>query len=154
MKRHDSLIPLTHDHHHALASARRLEQAAAADPSERAAQARAFLDFFEADTIAHFREEEEVVFPLVIDAQEAKPLLIRLLLEHVQLHALVSRLRAEVDAGEVTTDTPTLIASLLQRHIRHEEKVLFPLIESFAADSLASVELSPRDRGAPGLAER
>ena len=153
MKRHASLIPLTHDHHHALAAARRLERAATSDVSERATQARGFLDFFEADTIAHFREEEEIVFPLVIDVPEAKPLLIRLLLEHVQLHALVFRLRAELDSGEVAPETTAQIASLLQRHIRREEKVLFPLIESLAADPLASVDLSPRDRGAPSLAE-
>jgi len=153
MKRHEALIPLTHDHHHALAAARRLEGSATADPTERASQAGAFLEFFEADTVAHFREEEEVIFPLVIDYPEAQPALTRVLLEHVQLHALVSRLRAEVAAGVVDPETPKLIASLLQNHIRHEEKLLFPLIESTAAAPLALVALSPRNREAPARAE-
>jgi hypothetical protein len=30
-RRHDSLVPLSHDHHHALAQARRLERAASMD---------------------------------------------------------------------------------------------------------------------------
>lgn len=146
MKRHDALIPLTHDHHHALAAAKRLGRAAAAGGSDRATGARAFLDFFDADTIGHFREEEEVIFPLAIDAAEAEPVLSRLLLEHVRIHALVTRLRAEVAADQVTSDTPSEIASLLQEHIRQEEKVLFPLIETIAADNLALLELAPRNR--------
>ena len=150
MKRHDSLIPLTHDHHHALVQARHLERAADGEPSERLSQARTFLGFFESDTIGHFREEEEAVFPLVIDSAEAGEPLTRLLLEHVRLHALVAALRSEVADAEVKGETMRLIASLLQRHIRYEEKVLFPLIEEVALDKLASVELAPRDRRASG----
>ena len=144
-KRHDSLIPLTHDHHHALAQARRLGEGVDRDSSERVSKARSFLEFFESNTLGHFREEEESIFPLVIGVTEAREPLTRLLLEHVQLHALVARLRAEVDDGEVDSETMTVIASLLQAHIRYEEKVLFPLIESLAADALAEVQLSPRD---------
>lgn len=153
-KRHDSLIPLTHDHHHALAQARRLETAAGGQLTDRTEQARAFLEFFETDTIGHFREEEEIIFPLVIDVPEAKPLLNRLLLEHVRLHALVSRLRAEVAVEDASAEAMTLIARLLQGHIREEEKALFPLVESVAADPLAAVALAPRDRSAAALAER
>jgi hemerythrin-like domain-containing protein len=153
-KRHDSLIPLTHDHHHALVQARRLGEGADRGSPEGVSQARSFLEFFDSDTIGHFREEEESIFPLVIYVSEAREPLTRLLLEHVQLHALVAKLRAEVDDGEVDPETMTLIASLLQRHIRFEEKVLFPLIESLAADALASVQLSPRDRRASSPADR
>lgn len=148
MKRHDALIPLTHDHHHALAQARRLVQAADQDSSDRISQARSFLGFFTSDTIAHFREEEESIFPLVIDAPEAQMSLTRLLLEHVKLHGLVTELRSEVAAGDASAETMKQIGSLLQDHIRFEEKDLFPLIESLAPDALSSVELSPRDRGA------
>lgn len=146
MKRHDALIPLSHDHHHALAAAKRLELAAAADGPERTAAARSFLEFFEADTIGHFREEEERVFPLAIEDAAAEPVLTRLLLEHVRLHALAAKLRAEVVADEVSSETPSAIASLLQAHIRQEEKVLFPLVETIAVGNLASLVLAPRNR--------
>lgn len=146
MKRHEALIPLTHDHHHALAAAKRLDQAAAAGGTELESEARSFLDFFEADTIGHFREEEEMIFPLAIDDDEARPVLTDLLLEHVQLHALVGALRSEVAAGEVSSETPSRISSLLQSHIRQEEKVFFPLVEKTASGDLASIQLAPRNR--------
>lgn len=147
-KRHESLVPLTHDHHHALVQARRLESAAEAGESDRTIQARSFLEFFENDTLAHFREEEELVFPLVVDASDAKRTLTQLLFEHVQLHAWVGRLRAELNEGQPATETMTRIGSLLQQHIRREEKVLFPLVEELAPAALEQLELAPRMRSA------
>lgn len=146
MKRHESLVPLTHDHHHALAQARRLAHAAEAGNAERADHAREFIGFFEDDTLAHFREEEELVFPLVIDSSEAKSTLIRLLLEHIELHSLVGKLRAELARGDTSAETMTRVAALLQEHIRLEEKVLFPLVEQVAGDRLVELDLAPRDR--------
>jgi iron-sulfur cluster repair protein YtfE (RIC family) len=145
-KRHESLIPLTHDHHHALAEARRLQLAAGRDTPDRVAAADTFLEFFGTETIGHFREEEEEIFPLVIDAAEAKDPLIRLLLDHVQIHGLVGRLQVELAGDGPSEDTMTAIASTLQNHIRYEEKVFFPLVESLAPVPLDSVELAPRVR--------
>ena len=145
-KRHESLIPLTHDHHHALAAARRLQLAAGRDTLDRATATNTFLEFFGSETVAHFREEEEDVFPLVIDAAEAKDPLIRLLLDHVQMHGLVGRLQAELAGDGPSEDTMTAIASALQEHIRYEERVFFPLVESLAPVPLGSVELAPRAR--------
>jgi hypothetical protein len=48
-KRHPNLIPLTHDHHHALAHARRLRVAAGGTREDRSEQAREFLYFFRTD---------------------------------------------------------------------------------------------------------
>lgn len=129
MRRHDSLIPLTHDHHHALAQARRLRYAAESDDLRRGAQARTFIDFFDSETVSHFREEEEIIFPLVVDAPEALALLTQLLLEHVRLHALVQALRSEIDRGAPSAAAIRELATLLEQHIRTEEKGLFPLIE-------------------------
>ena len=87
MKRRPGLIALSHDHHHALVAARRLRQAAG-DPAASAA----FLRFFADESVRHFRDEEECLFPLVADADEARPLLVRALLDHQRLHALAARL--------------------------------------------------------------
>jgi hemerythrin-like domain-containing protein len=151
LKRHENLIPLTHDHHDALAQARRLELAAQASLPARLAASNSFVDFFESDTRAHFREEEELVFPLVIDAAEAETPLIHLLLEHVRVYALVGKLRSEIVAGDSTGETMSSIASLLQSHIRFEEKVLFPLVESLAPEKLRAVNLAERTRGSVEL---
>jgi hypothetical protein len=91
MKRHPALIPLSHDHHHALVEARRLRLAA--DTPESAAVATAFLRFFAGETVEHFREEEELLFPRVVDFEEAGELLVQALLEHQRLYALTARLQ-------------------------------------------------------------
>jgi hypothetical protein len=75
MKRHRTLVPLSQDHHHALLD-RRLRWAAERPGSSTAASA--FLWFFASETVGHFRAEEELVFPTVVDfprpaSQSSKP---------------------------------------------------------------------------------
>lgn len=132
MKRNRALVPLSHDHHHALVAARRLRDALNEDAP---AEAAAFSRFFAEESVRHFREEEEQLFPLVADSEEAKPLITRALLEHQQLHAL---------AGRLANGDQTLIrdvAELLEAHVRFEERKLFPLIERLVGDGLATLEL-------------
>ena len=130
MKRHPVLIPLSHDHHHALVAAKRLRAAAdAEDPGEGVA---GFAAFFREETIPHFRDEEEIVFPLVAASDEARPLVVRALLEHQQLHALV----AELGRSDDPRPAMALIADLLEAHVRLEERELFPLVERLALDEL------------------
>jgi iron-sulfur cluster repair protein YtfE (RIC family) len=146
-RRHDSLIPLTHDHHHALAQTRRLRSAAKDDGRELLGQSQAFLDFFHDDTVNHFREEEEVVFPLAVDDGRAKDLLARVMMEHLQIHALVSRLEVEVAESRVTPESASELATALEAHIRFEEGKLFPLLEEVVADDrLTAISLRLRSR--------
>lgn len=145
-RRHDRLIPLTHDHHHALKEAKGLAVASAGDATERSVAASAFVDFFERDTRAHFREEEEVVFPLVVDVPEMEAPLARVMMEHVRIHAMVERLRRELGEGAVTREALGHLGNVLQDHVRYEEKVLFPLIEAAASADLDRIDLAPRRR--------
>ena len=146
MKRHQSLIPLTHDHHHALAQARKLKLAAKDTAEVQGKQAREFLEFFEAGTLMHFREEEELVFPIAVRAPEAEPVLTRLMMEHLRVHAAIRDLRDELQQGDVHDDTLVGIAEQLESHIRFEEKTAFPLFEQIAETELTGVVLAPRDR--------
>lgn len=147
MKRHEALIPLTHDHHHALAQIRRLRVAAKGTDEERRGAARQFLEFFRDDTIVHFREEEEIIFPLVVEATRARGTLQRAMLEHVEIRAAVHSLDLELEDGAPGAAGIQRIVDLFRSHIQFEEKVVFPLIESISsAASLESVTLSPRTR--------
>jgi iron-sulfur cluster repair protein YtfE (RIC family) len=101
MKRHPALIPLSHDHHHALVEARRLRRAA--DAPESAAAARAFLGFFADETVRHFREEEELLFPSILEFEEARELLVQALLEHQHVHALTASSSSSSAAARSTT---------------------------------------------------
>ena len=152
MRRHESLIPFTHDHHHVLARARRLRLAAdSGDGEEQRAAAEEFVEFFQDDSLLHFREEEETLFPLVIDRADAPiDLLSRLLLEHVRMHRLVARLEAEIAEGAIAPQTLKAIGELLAAHIRVEESELFPLMEQMVnEEDLRSIRLAPRDRTPP-----
>jgi quercetin dioxygenase-like cupin family protein len=131
MRRHRALIPLSHDHHHALVEARRLRNAADHDDDPGAAAA-AFTDFFATDSVPHFREEEEMLFPLVAAFDEARPLVVEALLDHQRLHALVAELHRSADVRPAMRE----IGELLEAHVRREERELFPLIERLAAGPL------------------
>ena len=143
MKRHRSLVPLSHYHHDALVQARRLQ--GAGERSDPGTVARAFLRFFAKETVRHLREEEELVFPAVLDCPAAREALVQALLEHERLFALTKLLREALDSGRPVTPIVQELGELLVAHVRHEERCLFPLIEGFLDDStLAAIALAPR----------
>ena len=146
-KRHASLIPLTHDHHHALAQARRLRMAVSGDGADLPARATEFFRFFHDETVEHFREEEELVFPLGIGDERSQPLLARVMLEHLQLHARVSSLGQQIDEGEISREDASQLADALEAHIRFEEGEVFPLLEQIVPhERLDAIALPPRNR--------
>ncbi|MEA2434771.1 MAG: hypothetical protein QOG54_2228 [Actinomycetota bacterium] len=146
-KRHETLIPLTHDHHHALAQARKLVLAADGENEDRTIAAKNFLAFYDTDLLTHFREEEEMVFPLAVTYVDSEPLLAQVMIEHLQIHALVHDLRGMLDQGAPTAWSLRRIADVLEKHIRFEEKSVFPLVEAIAEVALNGLTLAPRDRG-------
>jgi iron-sulfur cluster repair protein YtfE (RIC family) len=149
MKRHASLIPLTHDHHYALAQVRKLKSAARRTDDDRRSAAKLFLEFFHADTIQHFREEEELVFPLAVEAAEVRGTLERVMMHHLHIHALVHQLHMESEEGDPTSETLARLAATLERHVRFEEKVVFPMIETIVGgSSLDAISLRARVRAA------
>ena len=151
MKRHPALIPLSHDHHRALVEARRLRRAAAGPAP--AATAEAFLRFFAEETVRHFREEEELVFPTVADCGEAREFLVQALLEHQRLHALAARLQQQVEGGESVAGLMRQVGELLEAHVRLEERRLFPVIEQLLPEA-ALTETAQGGGREPEEAER
>jgi hemerythrin-like domain-containing protein/mannose-6-phosphate isomerase-like protein (cupin superfamily) len=146
MRRHPALRPLSHHHHRALVAARRARRAADGAPAERIEAARAFLVFFDSHAVGHFREEEEHAFPLLLEGEgEVPDELAAALLDHARLRALARRLRASLTHDEVPADLLAEVGALLDRHVRLEERVLFPMIEERAAEQLE--EGLPTGRG-------
>ena len=140
MRRHQALVPLSHDHHHALVRARRLRRAAGGQ-GDLAAAAAAFVRGFRRESVPHFRDEEERLFPAALAyAPESAALTAELLVEHVRLHGLVARL----EAGD--TEAAGEAADLLERHVRREERELFPVLEArLPASALEALQLDDRD---------
>lgn len=138
MKRHPGLRDLSSDHHHGLVHARHLVKAAAEmqvseDELAAAAEtARAFLAYWAEHINHHFREEEEVLLPVFARyGNPAEPPVVRMLVEHIQIRRLVADLahQMESDSNMPSQDTMQTLGALLHDHIRHEEDVLFPMIE-------------------------
>jgi iron-sulfur cluster repair protein YtfE (RIC family) len=125
MKRSDALVQLSRDHHHGLVVARELTRAT---PDTAAAARSAFLTFWDEEGDEHFRIEEDVVFPAY--ARHGSPqhdAVVRVLTDHVELRRLAADLAAD------PSPAPAALHELgfhLHAHIRHEECVLFPLIEA------------------------
>jgi quercetin dioxygenase-like cupin family protein len=132
VKRHSALVPLSHQHHNALAAARRLRRGA--DGAESATEAAAFLAFFAEEAVPHFRDEEEMLFPLVSGRAEAEELILEALLQHQRLHALAAEITEQLANGQVDRDHMRIVAELLEAHTRLEERKLFPLIEQLVPE--------------------
>lgn len=138
--RHPSLTPLSHDHHHGLALALRcrkqslgqLKPMGAEGLQLRAAELR---EFFDKQLIPHFRAEEEVLFPLMrVAVPESAALLDDLLRDHQTLRQGLKALAAGAGVSKLIFD----LGDLLERHIRREERELFPLFEQYVEISRAA----------------
>ena len=148
-KRHSALVSLSRDHHHTLALALRLRQGEKALLTDgwshdRKEQARRVQQFFRDDLTIHFRLEEEILFPAILKhVQAASQLILSLIAQHRRIEALVVRLRQTL-----STNLDSIlfeIGTVLEEHIRSEERELFPMLEKNAPpEVLAEVAASIR----------
>lgn len=134
MQRHPHLVPLSHQHHDALALCVLVERSLRADSSAAnlARQAARAVNFARTEGENHFALEEQILFPLVERALGGHPLLATLLEEHRQLRTLAAQLEPDsllhADApGEASPSRTTLEAfvTLLRDHVRKEEREFF-----------------------------
>lgn len=125
MKRSEALVGLSHEHHHGLFAAQRLRRATA----ETAAEAiEGFLAFWSAEGRAHFQAEEELLLPAFARHVPADhEAIVRVLVEHVELRRRGAEL---AELAEPSLDRLHELGERLHDHIRHEERVLFPLVEA------------------------
>jgi len=138
-KRHPSLIPLSHDHHHGLVLAFRLREGLPRNrlPADKPqGQAEDAVRFFHDNLSAHFRAEEEVLFPAIrVQVPHAATMLDTLTTEHGEMRAQVEILaQAAPDAATLQARLKAF-ADLLERHIRREERELFPLYEAHVPET-------------------
>lgn len=122
MKRHESFRPLSSEHHHGLVQARHLREASESSSQNRIAAATEFASAWRAEIAAHFDNEERCLLPYITDSAFSD----RLLADHAHLRALANEiLCAHVPAGDILLET----ANDLDKHIRWEERELFPMLE-------------------------
>ena len=129
--RHPSLVPLSHDHHHGLALALRCRKQALGQLKPMGLKglkelAQELRDFFANNLTRHFLAEEEALFPKMRElVPESAAMVDRLVREHQQLRDAVAWLDTQSGLSKLVFD----FGDLLERHIRKEERELFPLFE-------------------------
>ncbi len=158
LKRHPSLIPLSHDHHHGLVLAERLVRGRAANPDadwpeSPAEQAARLLEFFASDLEPHFEAEETHLFPLAARALadgEARTAAL------VRDHARMRRMVREIESGPsgVTREQLRAFGELLRAHIRAEEREFFPRVQAGCAPEDLEALAAPLADAATGAACR
>jgi iron-sulfur cluster repair protein YtfE (RIC family) len=136
-KRHESLIPLSHQHHHGLVLSHRVLRdlpGLRGDSQALALVAGEVVEFFERDLLAHFAAEEEVLFPAMEQQLGKLTIIDELLGEHRQMRVLVQELSRK-GSGAKTVEA---FAELLRDHIRKEERDLFPIYDQRMSESAQS----------------
>jgi hemerythrin-like domain-containing protein len=128
MKRDPALSELSRDHHQALFAAMRMKRASAEDMRE---VRELVLAFWSGHGAEHFRIEEEVLLPGFAAAGDpTDEAVARVLTDHVWIRERMERLRDdELDLVAIKG-----LGERLDAHVRHEERVLFPLIENVLDD--------------------
>jgi hemerythrin-like domain-containing protein len=125
MLRDPSLIPLSHQHQHALSLCVRLERAGEAGALDLGAWQRELHDHYRNEVHFHFAAEETVLFPAAQRFPELAILVEELTGEHSRLREhFLHAARGTMDQGELES-----FAKLLSGHIRKEERQLFEAMQ-------------------------
>ncbi len=136
MLRDRNLIPLSHQHQHALALCVQIDrslQAGAADLDALQAQIRTM---FHLEIRWHFAAEEEALFPQAAAFAELNALVEELLGQHATLRQYFAR----AERRELGATALREFAQLLSAHIRKEERELFEACQRlFPAETLKEV---------------
>ena len=85
------------------------------------------LEFFRKNLMAHFRAEEEILFPFMrAQVAGSEAMIEELARQHDQLRQMMAQIETGTGLAKLIFD----LGDLLERHIRKEERELFPLFEA------------------------
>jgi len=131
MKRSAHLQPLSRQHHNGLLAALLLGKGLKKGASPQV-MATFIVYMWERDLQSHFEQEEEILIPALQNTSLDPALTQQLLKDHRDLRSLVQQMQHE----NYGSDDIASFASLLEQHIRFEERIYFP-----AAEKVLSVEV-------------
>ena len=135
MKRHPSLQDLSREHHRILLHARELRWASRGKGDLMKA-CRDVLDYWKNRGEAHFKQEEEKLYPYCERCRdwtmtEAVDLVFK---QHEEIQSLLAELEARIESGEDLKLLASALGELLDKHIRHEERVVFEQIQDILTE--------------------
>jgi hemerythrin-like domain-containing protein len=125
MLRDRSLIPLSHQHQHALALCVRIERATPIREADLTAWQKEIAEHFRSEIGIHFAAEEQVLFPSARRFKELAPLVEDLLADHAWLRERF----AQAETDSMSARDLSAFAQRLTAHIRKEERQLFERLQ-------------------------
>ena len=138
IKRHKALQPLSRDHHQGLILAQQLKKDAPqykGMPATIEDKKNYTILFYNNELKKHFEEEEEILFPLAKNKTPEVDILINEIVnEHRKMENLVNEIQMATDLVIVFDE----FGRLLEKHIRKEERELFPAIEKILTEGQLS----------------
>ncbi len=140
MKRHPSLAPLSRQHHPALILSQLLKKNAPAYkgmPTDTEGKMLYATRFYHSDLVPHFADEEKVFEKL----NNISPMLDTAIKEIVEEHVLLNKLFKGIPGQPDAVTYLDVLGHTLEKHIRKEDRELFPLIEQLVDEAtMISIE--------------
>jgi hemerythrin-like domain-containing protein len=153
-RRHDSLIPLSREHHTGLVMAMRIDsEIPGADEAGVRKVYDVLIAFWAQGLLPHFRAEGECLLARLVCHVDAEDELVRRTnREHVCMEALVARMR-DTDDLQARRELLLEFAKTIRAHIRWEEAVLFDEAERLLTEAeIAALGEDVADRVGDGNA--
>jgi iron-sulfur cluster repair protein YtfE (RIC family) len=139
MKRHKTIIPLSHDHHVMLKMAQGIKKnfiKTDLGASSINNKIKHVVHSYNTELLPHFNHEETILFPLAKGRDaELDKMIDDIIEEHDKIGVLISKL--EVGNKEQNLDD---LGFLLEAHIRKEEREVFAKIEELLGDDLNIID--------------
>jgi hemerythrin-like domain-containing protein len=121
MLRDKNLVPLSHQHQHALALCVRIHRAIESGDTGLQRWQREIRDAFDSEIEFHFQAEEQLLFPVAARYEPMRQLVSELIAEHTVLRSYyLAALAMSMGPRELTD-----FAATLSSHVRKEENELF-----------------------------
>jgi hemerythrin-like domain-containing protein len=126
MLRDPALVPLSRQHHDALALCVLTRRSLQEDPSSAniVALTQRAIEFHELELTHHFEIEEQTLFPAIGSTLGSLPLIDELIADHRNVEAIIVQMGIQPGDSLLAEFT-----GLLSRHIRREESELFEDIQ-------------------------
>jgi hemerythrin-like domain-containing protein len=136
MLRDKNLIPLSHQHQHALALCVRIDRAFQAGDVELEPWLAELQQIYEQEIGIHFAAEEKEIFPAAQRFANLQPIVDELLREH----DLLREYFVKTATRTMSADDLNQLAQTLSAHIRKEERQLFEgMQKEMSAEELSQV---------------
>lgn len=124
MQRDKNLYPLSHQHHNGLMAVLLLKKGLKRK-ADAAVMGAFILSIWDAELRNHFIKEEVYLHPHEIHIVELMDLYEQMITEHHQVRKIIDAIRS----GLATHKLVNKFHVLLEKHIRFEERQMFPFIE-------------------------